>query len=59
MNKKILITILVFALIPTTALAAPPKPTQAQIDAAKKPATIVISTSPRKPSIYKNLPMPL
>ena len=36
MNKKILIIILVFALMPTTALAAPPKPTQAQIDAAKK-----------------------
>ena len=36
MNKKILVTILVFALMPTTALAATPKPTQAQIDAAKK-----------------------
>ena len=36
MNKKILISILVFALMPTTALAATPKPTQAQIDAAKK-----------------------
>jgi len=36
MNKKLFATILIFSLMPTTALAAPPKPTQAQIDAAKK-----------------------
>ena len=35
MNKKLFITVLIISLIPTTALAAPPKPTQAQIDAAK------------------------
>ena len=36
MNKKLFITILIFSLMPTTAMAATPKPTQAQIDAAKK-----------------------
>ena len=36
MNKKLFITVLIISLMPTTALAAPPKPTQAQIDAAKK-----------------------
>lgn len=35
-SKKLLTSILLFSLLPTTALAAPPKPTQAQIDAAKK-----------------------
>jgi cell wall-associated NlpC family hydrolase len=34
--KKIISASLIFALVPTAALAAPPKPTQAQIDAAKK-----------------------
>ena len=36
MNKKLVAVLLLFTLIPTTALAATPKPTQAQIDAAKK-----------------------
>jgi cell wall-associated NlpC family hydrolase len=36
MNKKLFVTILIFSLMPTTAVAATPKPTQAQIDAAKK-----------------------
>lgn len=36
MNKKLIAVLLLFSLIPTTALAATPKPTQAQIDAAKK-----------------------
>ena len=36
MNKKLVTALLLFTLIPTTALAATPKPTQAQIDAAKK-----------------------
>ena len=34
--KKLIPLALVFALLPTVAIAAPPKPTQAQIDAAKK-----------------------
>ena len=34
--KKIIPLVLVFSLTPTFAIAAPPKPTQAQIDAAKK-----------------------
>jgi len=36
MNRKLVIALLLIILIPTTALAATPKPTQAQIDAAKK-----------------------
>ncbi len=36
MNKKIISLVLVITLIPTTAIAVTPKPTQAQIDAAKK-----------------------
>ena len=36
MIKKIIATFLIFTLVPTAAIAAPPKPTQAQIDAAKK-----------------------
>ena len=36
MLKKIIATILITTLIPTVAIAATPKPTQAQIDAAKK-----------------------
>jgi len=36
MNRKLVIALLLITLIPTTALAATPKPTQAQIDAAKK-----------------------
>ena len=36
MMKKIIATILITTLIPTVAIAATPKPTQAQIDAAKK-----------------------
>jgi cell wall-associated NlpC family hydrolase len=36
MNKKFLALVLAFTLIPTAAIAATPKPTQAQIDAAKK-----------------------
>lgn len=36
MNRKIFIFVLVISLIPSSALAATPKPTQAQIDAAKK-----------------------
>ena len=36
MIKKIIAAFLIFTLVPTTAIAAPPKPTQAQIDAAKK-----------------------
>ena len=36
MNRKLVTAMLLFTLIPTTALAATPKPTQAQIDAAKK-----------------------
>ena len=36
MNKKLVAALLLLTLIPTTALAATPKPTQAQIDAAKK-----------------------
>ncbi|MFM8869630.1 MAG: NlpC/P60 family protein, partial [Candidatus Nanopelagicus sp.] len=35
-NKKIIAAVISLALLPTYALAAPPKPTQAQIDAAKK-----------------------
>jgi cell wall-associated NlpC family hydrolase len=34
--KKIIAALLITALVPTVAIAAPPKPTQAQIDAAKK-----------------------
>ena len=34
--KKLIAAGLIAALLPTTAIAAPPKPTQAQIDAAKK-----------------------
>jgi cell wall-associated NlpC family hydrolase len=34
--KKIITASLIFALVPAAAIAAPPKPTQAQIDAAKK-----------------------
>jgi cell wall-associated NlpC family hydrolase len=34
--KKTITSALIFALVPTIAVAAPPKPTQAQIDAAKK-----------------------
>jgi len=34
--KKVIAASLIFALVPTIAVAAPPKPTQAQIDAAKK-----------------------
>jgi peptidoglycan DL-endopeptidase CwlO len=34
--KKIIAALLIIALVPTVAIAAPPKPTQAQIDAAKK-----------------------
>jgi len=36
MNRKLVTALLLITLIPTTALAATPKPTQAQIDAAKK-----------------------
>ena len=36
MNRKLITALLLLTLIPTTALAATPKPTQAQIDAAKK-----------------------
>ena len=36
MNKKIISLVLVITLMPSTAIAATPKPTQAQIDAAKK-----------------------
>jgi len=36
MNKKFLALVLTITLIPTAAIAATPKPTQAQIDAAKK-----------------------
>ena len=36
MNKKLTAAFLILTLIPTSAIAAPPKPTQAQIDAAKK-----------------------
>ena len=36
MNRKIFAIALVFSLLPNTAIAATPKPTQAQIDAAKK-----------------------
>ena len=36
MIKKIIAAFLIFTLVPTAAIAAPPKPTQAQIDAAKK-----------------------
>ena len=36
MFKKLIATFLISALVPTVAIAAPPKPTQAQIDAAKK-----------------------
>ncbi len=36
MSRKLITALLLFTLIPTTALAATPKPTQAQIDAAKK-----------------------
>jgi cell wall-associated NlpC family hydrolase len=34
--KKVIAASLIFSLIPAAAIAAPPKPTQAQIDAAKK-----------------------
>jgi cell wall-associated NlpC family hydrolase len=36
MNKKLTAAFLILTLIPTSAIAAPPKPTQAQIDEAKK-----------------------
>jgi cell wall-associated NlpC family hydrolase len=36
MVKKLIAAFLISALVPTVAIAAPPKPTQAQIDAAKK-----------------------
>jgi len=36
MVKKLIVAFLISALVPTVAIAAPPKPTQAQIDAAKK-----------------------
>ena len=36
MIKKLTAAFLISALIPTVAIAAPPKPTQAQIDEAKK-----------------------
>ena len=36
MFKKLIVAFLISALVPTVAIAAPPKPTQAQIDAAKK-----------------------
>ena len=36
MIKKIIAAFLIFTLVPPAAIAAPPKPTQAQIDAAKK-----------------------
>ena len=36
MNRKIFAIALVFSLLPSTSIAATPKPTQAQIDAAKK-----------------------
>ena len=36
MNKKFFALVLAITLIPTAAIAATPKPTQAQIDAAKK-----------------------
>ena len=36
MIKKIVAAFLIFTLVPIAAIAAPPKPTQAQIDAAKK-----------------------
>jgi len=36
MFKKLIAAFLISALVPTVAIAAPPKPTQAQIDAAKK-----------------------
>ena len=35
-NKKVFAVILSLSLMPASAIAAPPKPTQAQIDAAKK-----------------------
>ena len=35
-SKKLLAVVLSLSLMPASALAAPPKPTQAQIDAAKK-----------------------
>jgi cell wall-associated NlpC family hydrolase len=35
-NKKVVALVLALSLMPASALAAPPKPTQAQIDAAKK-----------------------
>jgi hypothetical protein len=34
--KKVIVASAIFTLVPTVAIAAPPKPTQAQIDAAKK-----------------------
>ena len=34
--RKLIAAGLIAALLPTAAIAAPPKPTQAQIDAAKK-----------------------
>ena len=36
MLKKLIAAFLILTLVPTAAIAAPPKPTQAQIDAAKK-----------------------
>ena len=36
MIKKLIAAFLIATLVPTAAIAAPPKPTQAQIDAAKK-----------------------
>ena len=36
MNKKVIALALILSLMPTSAIAATPKPTQAQIDAAKK-----------------------
>ena len=36
MVKKLIAAVLISTLVPTVAIAAPPKPTQAQIDAAKK-----------------------
>jgi hypothetical protein len=36
MIKKLIAALLISSLIPTVAFAAPPKPTQALIDAAKK-----------------------
>ena len=35
MIKKLIAAFLIATLVPTAAIAAPPKPTQAQIDAAK------------------------